>query len=269
MTDLIEQLKNDLEPSDGATFFSYVPQLKKLVAEGYPARAVEADLTRVCGNPSYHGDWRPNEIYLHRSDKVGLSVWYYERQRHYIHTIPYHTILIPCGRVGLRYHRYRLPTGFDSRVFDRTLKIELVDEGYTPPGEALELCAGWLIHDFLIERPTPVLKFEFGPIETTKWMFHRDSGLAWKMSDSSSAATQLRVAAHILGRMARTTSIEPLVSLTQHPSHTVRWAAIQNLSRISKSMAVECLKIARTDPHPDIRRAANRTLDAAMSKQVL
>jgi len=42
---------------------------------------------------------------------------------------------------------------------------------------------------------------------------------------------------------------------------SVRWAAIQNLGRLSRSEALIKIREAVNDPHPHVRRAAQKTLD--------
>lgn len=248
-------------------FFELAEPLAALVAGGYPARALAEDLQRTLQEPTWLGNWKPNELVLHAGRRSELSVWSFSKPRQYLHTVAFHTLLVPCTAATLAYRRFRLPAGYDNRVFDRNLKLEVVDEGEVREGDVLCLAAGGLIYDFLIERPTPLVKFTFGPIETMEWLFHRDTGAAWKISDSDAAATQARVSAYVLGQMSHPSSAEALKETSFHPSHAVRWASIQALSRISVSDALERLRVALDDPHPHIRRAAERTLGAMQQKR--
>jgi hypothetical protein len=260
---LIDGLESEhIVPADPPTFFQFEKHLATLVASGYPARSLESELLKTLQEPTWLGRWKPNEQVLYASHRLELSIWCFSKPRQYIHTVSSHVMVSPCGQTGLRYRRFRLPPTYENRVFDRNLKLQYVDEGQTAPGEVLCLTAGGLLYDFLLDSPTPLVRLTYGPIETMEWLFHRDTGAAWKISDSDAAATQMRVAAYVLGQMSHTSSTTPLKHLTFHESHTVRWAAIQALSRISVSDAVERLRAAVNDPHPHIRRAAERTLSA-------
>lgn len=253
--------------SHAEVFFQLQEPLEALVSSGYPARAIAEDLQKTLQEPTRLGKWKPNELVLHADRRVELSVWSFSRPRQYIHTVASHTMLAPCTATPLAYRRFRLPAKYDNRVFDRNLKLDYVDEGVTRQGEVLCLAAGGLLYDFLVQQPTPLLKLTYGPIETMEWLFHRDTGAAWKISDSDAAATQARVGAYVLGQMSHPSSAEALKELSFHRSHAVRWAAIQALSRISVSEALERLRAALDDSHPHIRRAAERTLGAMQQKR--
>ena len=70
----------------------------------------------------------------------------------------------------------------------------------------------------------------------------------------------------VFGKFAHQSSLEPLKLLTGHPHHAVRWAAIQNLGRLSRAEALAALEAASHDPHPHIQRAARKTLGQVAPK---
>ena len=256
-----------IDVNDPSSFFQFGTEIANLVASGYPALALERNLLRSLEEPTWLGKWKPNELVLFASHKIELSIWSFSTPRQYIHTVSSHVLLAPCTPTGLHYRRFGLPANYDNRIFDRNMKLEFVDEGSTQQGEVLSMDAGGLLYDFLLDAPTPVVKLTYGPVETMEWLFHRDTGAAWKISDSDLAATQMRVAAYVLGQISHTSSAPALKLLTFHDSHAVRWAAIQALSRISVSDALERLRTAVNDPHPHIRRAAERTLGGLQQKR--
>lgn len=57
-------------------------------------------------------------------------------------------------------------------------------------------------------------------------------------------------------------SIKTLLDYTQHPDHFVRWEAIRNLFKLSRSAAIDALKSMQHDPHPHIRESATSFLSS-------
>lgn len=256
------------KPEAGSIAMLLGNEMIQMVRSGETARALVEDLQRSVAEPTWMGNWKPNELVLYAGHRVELSVWTFATARQYIHTVSSHTLMVPCTSAPLAYRRYRLPDRYDNTIFDRTLKIDLVDEGTTPEGELLWMEGGGLLHDFVITQPTPVLKLTYGPIESMEWLFNRDSLAAWKIGDSDLAATQRRVGAYMLGQIASPTSVDVLKELTHDRSHAVRWAAIQALARINVSEALQRLTAALSDPHPHIRRAAERSLGAMQHQRL-
>ena len=74
-------------------------------------------------------------------------------------------------------------------------------------------------------------------------------------------------AAPMLRGLANQSSLEPLEQLSSHPHHAVRWAAIQNIGRLSRRAAMPKLEQAVNDPHPHVRRAATNMLQQANLKK--
>jgi hypothetical protein len=264
---LLQRIQSELETGDASRFSSFSRDLELLVASGFPARAVRRDLEETLASPTRLGPWRPNELQIYSGEQVDLSIWNPSKNRQFIHSLPSHAILVPCGRSSVAYTMYRFPAGHDQDVFDNSLFLQIHAQGVCEVGSALILPAGEAVCDLHLTEPTPMLKLLFGPVQTTEWLFQRDTLQAWLQQDADTATSQLRAAAHILGLLADAESLDALLKLSQHRSHAVRWAAMQNLSHVSKSKALERYREAATDdPHPHIRRGAQKVLDLIKSR---
>lgn len=256
----VSRVERDFDRNRIETFWHLEPHLLDLVGSGYACRALNNELQNLLRDSEFIGDWHSNQLVLHRGQSFALAVWLFDKPRQYIHSLPYYGMYIPLGKEVLQYDMYRLPEGYDNQVFDPNIKLEPIGSERITSGDVLRLQTDAVVYDFRVSAPVAVLKLTTAPFHTLEWLFNRESLFAWQANDSALTASQLRVAAYVLGKLANPTSIEPLSSLTSHAHHSVRWAAIQSLGRISRTAALQKLTIAVNDPHPHVRRAAVRVL---------
>jgi len=256
----LEEVEQHFRADAPESFWSLEEAFRRLVqGEGLGA-AFNRELHRLLHDPNYMGNWRPNQMMLHRGRGHALSIWLFEQPRRYIHSTPFYGMFAPLGAESLHYDIYRLPPGYRNAQFDASLRLEPAGSGMTAPGGILLLQSDQYVYDFKVERPLAVAKFTTASYQTLEWLFERDSLRAWQANDSELVSTQLRVSAYILGRLADASSLEALQSLRGHGHHAVRWAALQNIARLSRAAALDQLRRALDDPHPHVRRAAAGSL---------
>lgn len=258
--DFIELVDHRFSRDRVESFWELEAAFHELVSDAFVAQLMNAELDRLIADPSYTGVWRPNQLMVHRGPAFALSVWLLESSTQYVHSMPSFSMYAPVGTMPLSFTRYELPADYRNDVFNPSIRIHSPSQGRVAPGEVLKLQSDRYVYDFQIERPVVVVKLTTFVFHSMEWLFNKESGYAWQANDSDITATQLRVAAYILGKLADPSSVEPLKQLTAHEHHAVRWAAVQSLGRINRSAAVEKLEQSLTDPHPHIRRAAAKTL---------
>lgn len=260
LAELLAAIETRFDRDAIETFWDCEPALSKFVSSGAALLAINEDLHRLVEDPAYMGRWRPGQISLARGAGFALVSALLGSSARYIHTTAHYGLYTPVGSEPLHYDLYALPEGFQDEVFDPSLRLIPAGSGSTAPGSVLRIEGDRYAYDFRITRPVVVVKLTLAPFHTLEWLFNRETLHAWQANDSELTATQLRVSAYLLGRMAHPSSLEPLLKLCAHPHHAVRWAAIQNLGRISRLQAIEKLEAAIHDPHPHIRRAAEAAL---------
>jgi hypothetical protein len=262
----VEQVEQTFKPDALESFWSLEEEFRRLVHSRCPTAFFNRELRRLAGNPSFMGNWRPNQMMLHRGPGYALSIGLFDKPRQYIHSSPFYGMYAPLGQESLYYDIYKLPQTYRNGVFDPSVRLEPAGSGITAPGGILLLQTDQYVYDFRIERPLPVLKFITAPYQTMEWLFSKEQLHAWQANDSELVSTQLRVSAYILGRLAHASSLEALEQLSTHGHHAVRWAAVQNIGRLSRSVALTKLEQALDDPHPHVRRAAAKTLRQLKAK---
>lgn len=261
VAEFLGRVQRTFRTTNPESFWDCDEAFRRLAASQFLAEVVNQEMQRLSKENHYVGNWLPAELVLHRGGGLALSVSVLEAPLRYIHTLPHHAMYAPVGRTSLVYNRYRLPDAYRNEVFDPTLALIPDSPGSVAPGNVLLARCGEFAYDFMVERPVPLLKFVTTAIHPLEWLFTRDGLRPWQANDADLTFTQLRVAADVLGKFAHQSSLGPLKMLTQHPHHAVRWAAIQNLGRMNRSEAVTRLQEAVNDPHPHVRRAAQKTLD--------
>ena len=241
---------------------------RSLLDGDFAQNVVNAQLRHLASDPHYMGDWPESQIILYRGPGYALSLALLRSSRTYIHTTSFLAMYAPVSGSALSYDRYRFPSTYENAAFDPVISLEKDDSGRVEARELLKLYSHSYAYDFKIEQPLLVLKFTTAAFHVLEWLFHKDSLRPWQANDSTLVSTRLRVAAHLLGRLAHPSSVEALEFLASHPNPTVRWAGIQNLARVSPSEATIRLNRAVDDPHPHVRRAAVKSLMQRQKKAV-
>ena len=266
VTDFLNEVRRRYRADAADSFWSCETAFRKLLACPFLHEVLNTELAKIRDFGQTPSAWVGNEFVLHRGGGFALSVSLFEAPQRYVHSLPYHAMYAPVGGPGLQCRTYRFPAKYRNAVFDPTLSLEPGYDSFVPIGGLLLLDCDSFAYDLKAEKATPVVKFMTSVVHPLEWLFSRNGLQAWQANDSDLTFTQLRVAADVLGRFAHQSSIEPLKNLARHPHHAVRWAAIQNLARLSRSEAVSRLREAVNDPHPHVQRAAQKTLQKLGSK---
>lgn len=260
LTDFGKDVESGYLATDPETFWSCEPAVRRLISEGTLGAWINRELTALHTNPQYMGAWAANEAILHQGNGWTVSIAKFNTPRRFIHVLPFLAFYVPLT-TALSGNKYRLPDDFRNDVFDPAVRLEPAGPIAVPPGEPLRLVTDSFAYDFHIPAPLPVLRFATSAVRPLEWLFSKGTMQAWQANDAELSSTQLRVAAHVLGKIAHQSSIGPLRALSTHKHHAVRWAAIQSLGRLSRTEALAKIREATSDPHPHVRRAAQKTLD--------
>lgn len=263
MAAFAEQVRKRYSPDKPETFWSCEPLFRHLADPAFAERVINDTLRALSIDPHHCGDWSNKQIVLAREADWTLSLQQIDAPRRYIHSSPSHLLVAPIGGLPLRGDLYDLPPGYDNAVFDPSLKLEHAGSFTLTDSTVMAIRADRRAVDFRIERPLLLLKLATAPVQTLEWLFSKETLHPWQANDADTSMTNLRVGAYVLGRLAHQSSLEPIRSLTTHANPNVRWAAIQNLGRLSRVEAQKLLRVALDDPHPHVRHAAKQAIEEA------
>jgi len=257
--DFIQEVQSQYETIEARTFWACEPLFFRFIGEGVAERWLNEQLGRLEESGPTLSGWQAKEAHVHRGEGWALSLLVLESSRRFIHLAPYLAFYSPL-RGTLTVDRYALPPGFRNDVFDPSVSLGPPERMTVREREVLRLDSTRFAYDFQISKPVPVARFTSRYIQPLEWLFSKTTLQAWQANDADMHFTQLRVATQVLGKIAHQSSLEPLLKLSAHAHHAVRWAAIQNMGRINRTAALTRVQEAVSDPHPHVRRAAQKTL---------
>jgi hypothetical protein len=264
--DFVQEVQSQYSTIEARTFWACESLLRRFLDEGVAERWINEQLGRVVASGSDSIAWQAKEAQVHRGEGWVLSLTILDKPRRFIHVAPNLAFYAPL-QGGLTADRYKLPVGFRNDVFDSSVKLERPERIVVPARAILRLDSTQYAYDFQISEPVPIVRFTSRYIQPLEWLFSKTTLQAWQANDADLHFTQLRVATQVLGKIAHQSSLEPLLKLSNHSHHAVRWAAIQNLGRINRTAALSRVREATADPHPHVRRAAEKTLQLLVSRQ--
>ncbi|MBV1776204.1 HEAT repeat domain-containing protein [Burkholderiaceae bacterium DAT-1] len=116
-----------------------------------------------------------------------------------------------------------------------------------------------IVMDYIAEAEFLTVELTLRPAMDYLWFFDR-SGQALYPAFTSALLSGYELMAKAAAAVGETRLQPFLLELTHSSCHAIRWQAIQSLFRLAPELAVDCLKIAVNDPHPHVRRAADKAL---------
>jgi hypothetical protein len=108
-----------------------------------------------------------------------------------------------------------------------------------------------------------VCKIEYGDYRPLAISYSRSTGEPVKVNMSTIESTQLIYLMRFASQYGDADTVAPVVELSSHYHHNIRWEALKALSRLSSDDARIVLDRMQDDPHPEIRAAARRSIAAS------
>jgi hypothetical protein len=106
----------------------------------------------------------------------------------------------------------------------------------------------------------PLVVLQSRPVQEFAWQIAADTLRPVQLISPKVSAYRLYYATQLLGHFPSGASADALDRLSRHPSHYVRWAALQALFPLDHLRAELRLRETLDDPHPSIRRSAEKAI---------
>jgi hypothetical protein len=196
-----------------------------------------------------------------RGDHCSINLSLIEAMSRNLHWHPHDALFYRVNPGTSRVHHYRLPDRVANEVVDLEARLDFIESREFAQACLLAKHAESDILDFEASPDAPVVVARLqlpskGPLD---WAFDR------RTLSPIGATSNDPVESHLIS-LIRAAAFFPESDLgllrraVLHPSHNVRWAAVQAIGRLDSSAAVALLPDLVRDPHPHVRRAAERTL---------
>jgi hypothetical protein len=156
--------------------------------------------------------------------------------------------------------RYALARAVDLSVFERGVSLVHVSDEIYDGGAVHEAIDDGYVYDYLCDDEFAMVRVDHAPFADQTWHFDRGNLLSVFPSAAHVSQSTLVSMAKLLGAMREPECLPHLEVIAAHPSHFVRWAAIQATGRIDQVAAIALLRSAADDHHPRVRNGARKAL---------
>jgi len=174
---------------------------------------------------------------------------------------PQHYMARNVGTAPLKVRRYTPDRATKNDIYDPAARLELRDERMLEPGESLERDGHADVLDWESEGGTGyLLRLHSESLGNYEWSFDRKTLAPKGVTVLDSFSSQMTTVMQMLTTLGA--PVDPHfveMGLTSEYFH-VRWATLKMIGEIAPEQTRETVERLRNDPHPAIRRAAERTL---------
>jgi hypothetical protein len=206
--------------------------------------------------------WQVGQLQLIRNPLFSLSVsWFLDvdDEAEHLHTTATNSMLSSLSPEPLEIDFYSLPK-IDQEIFQRDARLAYSHRQAFGRHEIVQIEGSRWVVDIVAKPATCVVTFATTPLWTQIWSFDRSTLQAWRMSASTLETTQLREILGLLRRFRHEDASANVSKLYAHRCHDIRWEAIKTLGHLDITSAINHLKLASEDLHPEICTAARQML---------
>lgn len=199
---------------------------------------------------------------LMSSSNYSLTLTLVQRKPKYMYLYPSNALVSAYGKKALGFARYVVrPQVTDFDTFSTNHTLDLVEQKILPPGEVLRRDGRHDVVDYeLGNEPLLLLRLISRSLGGVQWCFDRTTKRPWQAIAAEGLSSRLCSMIRVLGTLRSPTSSGPLEEMSRHRNHFVRWDAVKALAKVSPPLALKRVQDMTSDPHPDVRGAATRTL---------
>lgn len=179
-----------------------------------------------------------------------------------LYLYPQHYMARNVGRTPIKVRRYTPDRPVRNDIYDPAVRLELRDEFELPPGESLERNGYTDAIDWQSEGETGfVLRLHSEQVGHYEWAFDRETRAPKGVTVLDSYSSQMTTVMQMLTAMGTPVDKDFIETGLASPYFHVRWEAMKMIGQLAPELVPQTLARLRKDPHPAIRRAAERTLE--------
>jgi len=178
----------------------------------------------------------------------------------YLCTSASDALVILKGKGRKRVRRYKIDGAIDLKVFAPGVGLQLLDEREYDGAPVHERLSDMMVYEYCSDEDFMMLRLAYRPFADQCWHFDRSTLTSKFPSAGLMDQSALVNTAKVLGALGDRGALPHLLELTGHPSHFVRWAAIQAVGLLDRGTTIDLLKRSVDDAHPHIRSMAAKVL---------
>jgi hypothetical protein len=183
---------------------------------------------------------------------------------------PQHYIARNVGRAPLKVRRYRCDRPIRNDVYDPDVRLVPRDEFELLPDEVLERDGHGDVVDWQSDGATGyLLRLHSESLGQYEWAFDRTTLAPKGVTVLDASSSQVATAMQMLTALDVPVDRDFIEAGLGSPDFHVRWETLKMVNRVAPELVRETLERLTADPHPAIRRAAEKTLSLNATKQTM
>jgi hypothetical protein len=237
----------------------------ELVRSGFIAEFVDAELARMAADPSSIARLTRQErgisIVGTATFALRLAFLAPAAERASITSVARSMLLAPVGRDAIALETYSVPAvRVDRRR--RHDRVRALGCRSLERGATVSLLRRRHAYRLMTAKRTVVLIFEFGPTDPFTWHYDPATLAPLRGVPRDLSVTRLIETLRLISVWGDTSFLPLVEELFRHPSHAMRWAALQTAWKLAPERALKLTARAARDPHPDLRAVARALAQA-------
>lgn len=176
----------------------------------------------------------------------------------YLH--PQHYMARNVGRFPVTVRRYIPDRPIQNDIYDPQALLELRDVFQLAPGESLERNGHTDVLDWESEGGTGfVLRLHSESVGDYEWAFDRETLAPKGVTVLDRFASQITTVMQMLTALGAPVGQDFIETGLNSPQFHVRWETVKMIDQIAPDLVPNVIERLRDDPHPAIRRAAEKS----------
>jgi hypothetical protein len=178
-----------------------------------------------------------------------------------LYLYPQHYMARNVGRAPVKVRRYRPDRPVQNDIYDPDVRLELRDEFELQPGETLERNGHTDVLDWERTEETGfLLRLHSESVGSYEWAFDRETRTPKGVTVLDSFSSQVTTIMQMLTTLGAPVNRDFIEMGLSSPYFHVRWETLKMVGRLVPELAQATVERLKNDPHPAIRRAAEKTL---------
>jgi hypothetical protein len=244
------------------------------VRSGFIGEFVDAELARVIADPRSIATLQRQErgIPILQAAEFSLRLVFLSppSEDAPVTSVSRSMLLAPVGRDAVMLETYAVPARRVDR-YRRHDRARAIENRLLESGTPVSLLRRRHAYRLLPAKRTVVLILEVGATDPFTWQYDRSTLAPRRGVPRDLSATRLVETLRLISVWGDASFMQLVEELFGHPSHAVRWAALQTAWKIAPERPLQLTARAARDPHPDLRAVAHALAaapdDAAMLLQ--
>jgi hypothetical protein len=257
---IIDELDRLLVPGAGEAFWSVRPAFAAM-DRSFLAGWSTLRLQELLNNKDVLVFRDRNALTINITKGYAISLALIDAPSSGLYLYPQHYMARNVGRVPVRIRRYTPDRPVQNDIYDPAVRLVLRDEIELQPGESLERNGHTDILDWESVGETGyVLRLHSESLGNYEWSFDRETLSPKGVTVLDSFSSQMTTAMQMLATLGAPLDMDFIEMGLNSEYFHVRWETLKTIGQLAPERAAETLERLKTDAHPSIRRAVEKTL---------